>query len=149
MLTMAPYVKRLDIYTYKLPDLKSRISDRIYITRDLLDNILPSPIQIQHLPQELAYEGYIRRSRELIQEANLDILDIQANYREDIPPKEIDDFKTYLHNIEHETSAVCNDLRTWKNYLARHPAGATQDTTPHHARPTLQSPETPWPPLAA
>ena len=29
MLIMAPYEKRLDIYTYELPDLKSRISDRI------------------------------------------------------------------------------------------------------------------------
>ena len=112
MITMAPYVKRLDIYTYELPDLKSRISDRIYITRDLLDNTLTSPIRIQNLPQELAYEGYIKRSRELTQEAILDTLHIEANYRKDILPKELEDFKTSLQNIEHETSAVYNDLCT-------------------------------------
>ena len=77
--------------------------------------------------QELAYEGYIKRSRELTQEANLDILDIEANYRKDIPSTELEDFRTSLHNIKCETSAVYNDLCTWKTSLARHPAGANKE----------------------
>ena len=50
MVFMAPYDKKLDIYRYELPDLRIRISDRIYITRDLLTK-MTSPIQIQNLPQ--------------------------------------------------------------------------------------------------
>ena len=67
-----------------------------------------------------------QEERKLTQEAILGILDIDANYRKDIPPTELEDFKTSLQNIEHETSAVYNDLCTWKTSLARHPAGATQ-----------------------
>ena len=52
MILMAPYSKKLDIYTYELPDLRIRISERIYITRDLLTK-MTSTIQIQNLPQEL------------------------------------------------------------------------------------------------
>ena len=132
---MAPNLKRPDIYTYEVPDLKNRI----YITRDLLDKTLTSPIRIQNLPQELAYEGYIKRSRELTQEAILDTLDIVANYRKDILPTELADFKTSLQNIEHETSAVYNDLCTWKTSLARHPARATQGYAP-----TTESKHTSW-----
>ena len=126
MLIMAPYDKRLDIYTYELPDLKSRISDRIYITRDLLDAKLTSPIQIQNLPQELAYDGYIERSLELIREANVDILDIETNHRKDIPPTELENFKTSLHNIKRETLTVYNDLCKWKTSHTSPPAGVNK-----------------------
>ena len=49
------------------------------------------------------YEGYIERSRELIQEASIDISDIEANHRKDILSTELENFKTSLHNIKHET----------------------------------------------
>ena len=107
--------------------LKSRISYRIYITRDLLTKSLTSPIQIQNLPQELAYEGYIERSRELIQEASIYILDIEANHRKGILSTELENFKTSLHNIKHETFAVYNDLCTWKTSYVRPPAGANEE----------------------
>ena len=33
MIFMAPYKKKLDVYNYKLPDLRSRIRNRIHITK--------------------------------------------------------------------------------------------------------------------
>ena len=87
MVILSPYDKKLNVYIYELTGLKSRISNRIYITENLLDETLTSPIQIQNLPQELAYDGYIERSLELIQEATIDVLDIETNHKEDIPPQ--------------------------------------------------------------
>ena len=101
MIYMSPHIKKLDIFTYALEDLRNRISVKLSITEGLLTE-LTSPIQIQNLPQELAYEGYIKKSRELTQEANLDILDIEANYRKDILSAELEDFKTSLHCIERD-----------------------------------------------
>ena len=63
----------------------------------------------------------------MIQEANLDILDIEVNYRKDILSTELKDIRTSLHNIECETSAVYSDLCTWKTSLTRHPAGADKE----------------------
>ena len=108
MIYMSPHTKKMN-FTYILEDLKYRISVRIFATKKLLTELV-SPIQIQNLPQELAYEGYIKRSRDLTQEAKLDILDIEAKYRKDIPSTELEDFRTSLHNMERETSAVYNDL---------------------------------------
>ena len=113
MILMAPYGKKLDIYTYELPDLRIRISERIYITGDLLTR-MTSPIQIQNLPQELAYEDDIRKSRELTQEAMIDILDIKTNHREDISPTELENFKTSLHNTSRETLAIYSNLCVWR-----------------------------------
>ena len=126
MILMAPYGKKLDIYTYELPDLRIRISERIYITRDLLTKVT-SPIQIQNLPQELAYEGYIKKSCKLTQEAMIDILDIETNHREDISPTELENFKTSLHKTSRETLAIYIDLCMWKTSHARPPAGANEE----------------------
>ena len=126
MILMAPYGKKLDIYTYELPDLRIRISERIYITGDLLTR-MTSPIHIQNLPQELAYEGYIKKSRELTQEAMIDILDIETNHREDISPTELENFKTSLHNTSSETLAIYSDIWVWKTSHARPPAGANEE----------------------
>ena len=104
-----------------IPDLRIIISERIYITRDLLTKVT-SPIQIQNLPQELAYEGYIKKSCELAQEAMIDILYIEANHREDISSTELENFKTSLHNISCETLAVQIDLCIWKTTHTRPPA---------------------------
>ena len=51
---------------------------------------------IQNPIQEHIHREYIKRIQELTQEANLDILDIEANYRKDILPTELEDFKTSL-----------------------------------------------------
>ena len=98
LIYMSPHTKKINIYTYILEDLRDRISVRIFATKRLLTELV-SPIQIQNLPQELAYKGYIKRSRKLTQEAYFDILDIEANYRKDILPTELEDIRTSLHNI--------------------------------------------------
>ena len=55
------------------------------------------------------YDGYIERSLELIQEANVDILDIETNHRKDIPATELENFKASLHNIKRETLKIHDD----------------------------------------
>ena len=70
---------------------------------------------------------YSKTLQTKIQEANIDILDIEANHRKDILSTELEDFKTSLYNIERETSAVYNDLCTWKTSHARPPAGANEE----------------------
>ena len=69
---------------------------------------------IQSPPQELVHEGYIKRINELTLEANTDLLDIEANYENDIKATELKNFKASLYNIECETSAAYTDLCTWK-----------------------------------
>ena len=75
-----------------------------------MDETLTSPIQIQNLPQELAYDGYIERSLELIQEATIDVLDIETNHIEGIPPTELENFRTSLYNIKHGILRIREDL---------------------------------------
>ena len=43
-------------------------------------------------------------------EANTDLLDIEANYKNDIEAAELNNFKAFLYNIEREMSAACTDL---------------------------------------
>ena len=62
----------------------------------------------------------------MIQEASVDILDIEANHRKEIPPTELENLKTSLHNIKRETLTVYNDLRKWKTSHTRPPAGANE-----------------------
>ena len=133
MIFMAPYKKKLDIYRYELPDLRSRIHYRIIITKRCLTE-LTSPIQ--NPIQEHIHREYIKRIQELTQQANTDISDIEArkdtfftkrkhkytglntsyleHSRKDIFLTELKNFKTSLYNIECETSAVFSDLCTWK-----------------------------------
>ena len=80
----------------------------------------------------------------MTQEANLDILDIEANYRKDIPSTELEDFRTSLHNIERETSAVYNDLCKWKTSLAKPPDGTSKEceaTTELNRTTSTQNPD--------
>ena len=58
-------------------------------------------------------------------EANTDLLDIKAKYKNNIKATELEDLKTSLCNIERETSAIYNDLCTWK----------APDTRPTNTRP--------------
>ena len=57
-------------------------------------------------------------------EANTDLLDIIADYENDIEATELENFKASLYNIERETSAAYNDLCAWKASNTRPPARA-------------------------
>ena len=137
MILVSHQTKKLDIYTYVLEDLRKRISDRIFYARHLTEFVPPI---LGVLALEFVCEGYLKRSRELTQEAYLDILDIEANYRKDIPSTELEDLRTSLHNIERQTSAVYNDLCTWKTSLARHPAGRTLIRMEDEGKPSDKNP---------
>ena len=65
---------------------------------------MTSPIQSPI--QEHIYGKYIKKIQELTLQPNTDLLDIEANHRKDIPLTELEIFKTFLYNIEHETSTV-------------------------------------------
>ena len=93
----------LDANMSKLPGLRSRLRSRIYTTKYLLTE-MTTPIQSP--PQELVHEGYIKRINELTLEANTDLLDIEANNKNDIEAKELENFKASLYNIERETFAA-------------------------------------------
>ena len=54
----------------------------------------------------------------MTQQTDTDILDIEANYRKDIPSTELEDLKTSLHSIS---------LCTRRISLARHPAGTNKE----------------------
>ena len=111
MIAMAPYKKRLDVHKHELSDLRSRILQRIQITTQHLTE-MKSPIQSPL--QEHIYGEYIKRIKELTLEANTDLLDIKAKYEDNINAEELEDLETSLYNIEHETSAIYNDLCTRK-----------------------------------
>ena len=93
MITMTPYKKKLDVYRYELPDLRSRIRNRIYIVKQRLTE-MTSPIQSPL--HEHIYREYIKRIKELTLEANIDLLDIKAKYENDIEATELENFKTSL-----------------------------------------------------
>ena len=118
MILASRLTKKLNMYTYVLGDLKKRITDRIFQAKYLTDFVPPL---LGVLALEFVCEGYIKRSRELTQEVYLDILDIEAKYRKDIPSAELEDLRTSMHNIERQTSAIYNDLCKRKTPLARHP----------------------------
>ena len=124
MIFMAPYGEKLNIYWYELPDLRSRINNRITTTKRCLTEIT-SPVQ--NPIQEHIHREYIKRIQELTQQANTDISDIEANHRKDIFSTELKTLKTSLHHIEHETSTVYSDLCTWKASQTRPPAGASEE----------------------
>ena len=98
---------------------------KIHIMKQYLANMTPP---IQNPPQAYEYAEYIRRIKNLTLEASTDILDIEANtFLFEICPKELQNFKTSLYNIERETSAVYSDLCTWKASHTRPPAGASKE----------------------
>ena len=103
----------------KLPGLKSRLCSKIHTTRVLLTEIT-TPVQSPS--QEIAHKDYIGRLNELTLDANTYLLDIEADYGNDIDTTGLDDFKASLYNIERKTSAVYNDLCTWKASNTRPPA---------------------------
>ena len=118
MIDMAPYEKKLDACKHDLPNLK-RIRNRIQITKQYL-------AEMTSTTQKHMYGKYIKRIQELTLQATTDLLDIEVSHRTDISPTELKDFKTSLHNIERETSAVYSDLCTWKASNARPPAGPNE-----------------------
>ena len=54
---------------------------------------------VQSSSQEIAYEGHIKRIRELTLEANMDLLDITADHEGDINATELENFKAALQDI--------------------------------------------------
>ena len=111
MVFMELYTKKLDTYKFELPDLLNRIFNRVHITEQCLVAMV-SPIQSPF--QAYTHGEYVKRIKELALEANTDILDIEANHRNDTTYreylKEIQNFKTSLHNIERENSAIYSKL---------------------------------------
>ena len=91
----------------ELQELKSRLHDRIHETRALLEGI---ETPIKSLPQKTANEEYIRRLNKMTLDANMDLLDIEADHGNDIDAIELETFKISLYNIERETSTIYNDL---------------------------------------
>ena len=61
---------------------------------------------VQSSAQEIAYEGNLKRIREMTLEANTDLLDITADHEGDINATELENFKTALQDIERETSTT-------------------------------------------
>ena len=78
MILMAPYREKLYVYRYELSDLRSRINNRITITKRCLAEIT-SPVK--NPIQEYIHREYIKRIQELAQQANKDILDIETNHK--------------------------------------------------------------------
>ena len=121
----------------KLPGLKSRLCSRIHTTKFLLTE-MTTPVQSP--PQEIIYEGYIKRINELTLEANTDLLDIKADYENDIEATELENFKASLYNIERKTSAAYTDLCTWKASNTRPPFANNECSEPAN-HTNLASPE--------
>ena len=96
----------------ELPDHKSWLRARIHDTRTLLMEITTPKTP----SQEIAHGEYIRRLDVLTLDANTDLLDTKAIYGNDIDGMEFEDFKASIHNIERETSAVYNGLRTQETH---------------------------------
>ena len=55
---------------------------------------------VQSLAQELERDGHIKRINDMTLEANTDLLDIGAEYKDNIDATEIDDFRISITNIE-------------------------------------------------
>ena len=81
---------------------------------------------VQPPAQEIAYEGNLKRIREMTLEANTDLLDITADHESDIDATELENFKNALQDIERGTSTVYRDLCTWKASSNR------PQVRPHH-----------------
>ena len=108
----------------ELQDPIGRVLGRIRIMKQYLVIMMP-PIQYQL--QAYANMVYIRRIKKLTLKTSTDILDIEANtFLFEICPKELQNFKTSLYNIERKTSAVFSDLYTWKASHTRSTAGANE-----------------------
>ena len=95
----------------RLPQLKSRLRSRIHAMEDLLTEIRTP---VQNPSQELLYTEYIRRINGMISEANIDSLDIEAKYKNDIDTTEFDILRASITNIERRTSTTHIDLCTWR-----------------------------------
>ena len=65
----------------------------------------------------------IKRIKKLTLEANTDLLDIEADYKNDIDATELENFKASLYNIERETYAAYTDMCIWKASNTSPPAG--------------------------
>ena len=61
---------------------------------------------VQSLAQELEHAEYIKRINDLTLEANTNLLDIEAEYKDNIDATEFDDFRVSITNIERRTSAI-------------------------------------------
>ena len=114
----------------KLQGLRSRLRGRIHTTRVLLTE-MSAPVQSSS--QEIAYEGHIKRIRNLTLEADTDILGIAADHEGDINATELENFKASLQDIERETSTAYKDHCTWKGSITR-PQSRT-----HHSPNTTSS----------
>ena len=89
---------------------------------------------------------YIRRINELDFEANNNLLTIEAEFKNDIDPVELADFKTSMANIESRTSAADTSLCAWKVANTQAPINAspaqsqfTSDTGANQANQAKQA----------
>ena len=78
----APYKDKLEVCQYKLPDLESRIHDRITITMKLLSDMVSPVISTV---QEHIYRECLQRVQELIVQAYKDLQDIPFDYSNEFP----------------------------------------------------------------
>ena len=85
---------------YELQELKNRLYNRIHDTRDLLGGLekpVRSPLQ------GITNEEHIGRLNEIILNANMDLLDIEADHKNSIEAAELEAFI-----IQHRTRDVYN-----------------------------------------
>ena len=107
----APYKDRQEIYRYELPDLESRIHNRIVITKKLLSDIA-SPVQ--STVQEHIYRECLKRIEELTTQATQDLQDIRTKHEIKNSIDKIKHFQVNLGIIKHRTHSTYTDLCTWE-----------------------------------
>ena len=84
---------------YELQELKNRLYNRIHATRDLLEGI---ETPVKNPPQEIANEEHIRKLNKITLNANMDLLDIEADHKNNIEAAELKTFRISLYDIERE-----------------------------------------------
>ena len=83
----------------ELQELKNRLYNRNHATRDLLGGI-ETPVRSPS--QEITNEDHIERLNEIILNANTDLLDIEADHKNNIEAAELEAFRISLYDIERE-----------------------------------------------
>ena len=71
----------------ELQELKNRLYNRIHATRDLLGGI-ETPVRSPS--QEITNEEHIERLNEIILNANMDLLEIEADHMDNIDTTELE-----------------------------------------------------------
>ena len=74
----------------ELQELKNRLYNRIHATRDLLEGI---ETPVKNPLQEIANEEHIRRLNEKTLNANMDLLDIEVDHKNNFETTELEAFR--------------------------------------------------------